>query len=304
MKKLSQYIKEDFKLKKKGKISSKEHRYKYFPKTKQELAEIITDLIINNGADVNLNIIDVSNITDMSNLFSMKYGLTNFIGDISEWDVSNVTNMERMFNYSKFNGDISDWDVSSVLNMDNMFDGSRFDGDLSGWDVSKVTSMKGMFKGDASEFTGEKIGFEKWDVSSLEDASMMFSLCHNFTGKGIENWNVKNLKNARSMFNGCSKLNCDLSKWNTKNLIYCEAMFADCIEFNSDLSNWNVSNLKAMTYMFFGVNDIDFDFSRWNDVLYEKYINKKLKATEIFSPRAKMFNAPKWIHHALQHNEE
>ena len=39
-------------------------------------------------------------------------------GDISRWDVSNVTNMHNMFSYAKsFNGDISNWDVSKVTNM-------------------------------------------------------------------------------------------------------------------------------------------------------------------------------------------
>ena len=39
---------------------------------------------------------------------------TEFDGDISEWDVSSVTDMKYMFSYSKFDGDISGWDVSEV----------------------------------------------------------------------------------------------------------------------------------------------------------------------------------------------
>ena len=35
-------------------------------------------------------------------------------GDISNWDVSNVVDMSRMFRDSEFNGDISNWDVSNV----------------------------------------------------------------------------------------------------------------------------------------------------------------------------------------------
>ena len=50
----------------------------------------------------------MSNITNMSNLFER----TNFNGDISKWDVSNVTNMYSMFYGCKtFNKDISNWDV-------------------------------------------------------------------------------------------------------------------------------------------------------------------------------------------------
>ena len=36
---------------------------------------------------------------------------SNFTSDISNWDVSNVTNMMRMFSISNFNGDISKWPV-------------------------------------------------------------------------------------------------------------------------------------------------------------------------------------------------
>jgi len=34
---------------------------------------------------------------------------SNFTGDISQWNVANVTNMAFMFNFSNFNGDISKW---------------------------------------------------------------------------------------------------------------------------------------------------------------------------------------------------
>jgi surface protein len=47
---------------------------------------------------------------------------SKFNGDISNWDVSNVTNMRGMFGLSKFNCDISSWDVSKVFAMDDMFE--------------------------------------------------------------------------------------------------------------------------------------------------------------------------------------
>ena len=47
--------------------------------------------------------------------------MSNFNGDISEWDVSNVKDMTSMFDDSNFNGDISNWDVSNVKYMGYMF---------------------------------------------------------------------------------------------------------------------------------------------------------------------------------------
>ena len=92
--------------------------YNYFPKTKEELQDIIEQRIKEEGNECDLNDIDVSEITDMSYLFIMQ---SNFNGDISQWDVSNVTDMQNMFAWCAFNGDISNWDVSNVKNMYSMF---------------------------------------------------------------------------------------------------------------------------------------------------------------------------------------
>ena len=90
MKSLKSYIQEKLIIKKSNKQSN---NYKYFPKTKKELKDIILQRIKAEGNEVDLNDIDVSEITDMSELFRE----TNFNGDISKWDVSNVTNMRSMF---------------------------------------------------------------------------------------------------------------------------------------------------------------------------------------------------------------
>ena len=112
------------------------------PKTKEELLKIIKSVIAKNGNECSLNHIDVSKITDMSNLFNK----SEFNGDISKWDVSNVTDMRQMFAQSDFNKDISDWDVSNVTNMSYMFYKSKFNSDISNWDVYNVTNYDGMFE--------------------------------------------------------------------------------------------------------------------------------------------------------------
>ena len=115
MKSLTSYIQEKLIIKK----NKSSNNYNYFPESKEELKDIILKRINDEGKEVDLNDIDVSNITDMSSLF---YTYENFNGDISDWDVSNVTDMRAMFYWcKKFNQDISNWDVSNVTNMRYMF---------------------------------------------------------------------------------------------------------------------------------------------------------------------------------------
>ena len=88
MKSLNQYLIERLNIKKTG--------YNYFPETKEELKDIIEQRIKQEGNEVDLNDINVSNITDMSEVFE---NLSEFNGDISQWDVSNVKNANFVFSH-------------------------------------------------------------------------------------------------------------------------------------------------------------------------------------------------------------
>ena len=84
----------------------------------------------------------------------------SFNGDISSWDVSNVTRMLEMFTTAtSFNQDISSWNVSNVTEMRSMFNGaSSFNQDLSSWSVSNVIAC-GRFSTSTTAWTLPKPNF-------------------------------------------------------------------------------------------------------------------------------------------------
>ncbi len=152
---------------------------KIIAKDKHHLKDLIKEEIELHGYSCNLNHINVSDIKDMSYLFfdtvkpeneSFNYYLLNlFTGDISQWDTSNVENMNKMFYQSKFNGNISQWNVSNVTDMSYMFYQSIFNNDISKWNVNKVVNIMGMF-------------------------------AYSFFNQNLNDWELKNIQNKRGIF--------------------------------------------------------------------------------------------------------
>ena len=79
--------------------------YTLFPKSSNELKQMINDEISKNGVNCSLNHIDVSEIPDMTAMF---YD-SQFMGDISKWDVSNVKDMKFMFRNSPLQDNPPKW---------------------------------------------------------------------------------------------------------------------------------------------------------------------------------------------------
>ena len=83
----------------------------------------------------------------IQNMIQKKKEIERNYGHISEWNVSNIDNMERLFaGKHNFDEDISRWDVSRVRNMKSMFfECINFNKPLNTWDVSMLKPWKVCF---------------------------------------------------------------------------------------------------------------------------------------------------------------
>lgn len=113
----------------------------------------------NNGNSPDINNWDMSSVTIMganTSFDGMFRSASAFNQNIGNWNVSKVTNFERMFmDASLFNNggsrDINNWNTSSAILMTNMFSSSGaalpFNQPIGNWNVSNVTSFAGFMAG-------------------------------------------------------------------------------------------------------------------------------------------------------------
>lgn len=183
------------------------------------IKKIVKDQIDKFGKNVDLNYINTSDVTMMLEVFDQ----TDFCGDVSKWDVSNVTSFRDMFSYCySFNCDLGDWDTAAVTDMTGIF-----------W--------------ACHSFTGQ--GLEKWDMSNVKKTNGMFYYCKKLTGDTIVGWNFKSLETTRLMFEFCISLNQDFTAWNTKNLFDTYNMFLSCTNLEY-VPKWDLTEAHLVKHMF------------------------------------------------------
>ena len=87
---------------------------------------------------------DDSNIPFFEQYDEKYLSINLFNDDISNWDVSNVIDMSNMFsNCIEFNQPLNKWNVSKVKNMSYMFyKAHHFNQNLNEWDLSDVKCEK------------------------------------------------------------------------------------------------------------------------------------------------------------------
>jgi surface protein len=187
---------------------------------------------------------NVSQVTDMSNLFS---GLTTFNEDISNWNTSNVTNMSYMFYFCHvFNSDIGNWNTSKVTNMKTMFQAANafnhnvdtkqviVDGNTYyAWNVSNVTDIAYIFH-SASVFNQP---LNNWNVSNVTTMEGAFAgAFYNYFNQPLNNWNTSKVENMRDMFKNNKSFDQNIRGWIVKQGTDLNNMFEDATEMISRYS--------------------------------------------------------------------
>lgn len=181
--------------------------------------------------------------------------LTDIEG-IGQVDVSGVTNFTQMFNNSPMLGsmDLSGWDVSNATTMDRMFrDTSALTslGDISGWKTGKVTTMSGMFF-NATGLTD--LDLSGWDTSAVTDMHGMFQATTLADLSFVSGWNTSSVMDLHQMFAANTAMTgLDLSRWDVSNVTDMESMFMYTYSLDElDLSGWDTSSAETMTDMLTG----------------------------------------------------
>jgi len=167
---------------------------------------------------VNLSSIDFTNfntsyVTNMSRMFYGNVSLKSL--DLRKFDVSNVTDMSHMFAGIYAGGEaasslvssletinMSGWDTSKVTNMDRMFNAASSIKtlDLSGFNTSNVTNMYSMFNYMISL---ETLDLSSFNTANVYDIDSMFEKCYNLKTIYVSDlWSNDSVEFGDYVFNG------------------------------------------------------------------------------------------------------
>ena len=186
--------------------------------------------------------------------------------DLTEFDTTNVVNMDYMFLKadlgdcfslgSSTNAQINSADQTTlslntegVTTMSGMFKDCKVKHlDLRSLRTHNVTDFSDMFYNCDSLIDLNVDGF---DTSNAEDFNGMFHGCHKLTQLNVKHFNVNSVLNMSYLFSGCRSLKViDLEGWNFSQVENANEMFGYCEKLEKIIANFNFKMIKGMAFMF------------------------------------------------------
>merc|ERR1719162_2097977 len=194
---------------------------------------------------------------------------TEFNGDVSDWNVSSVTNMNFMFKKaSAFNQTMCGWTVVG----NDMFDGSLctveacigcttvLPSTVPSGLPSVVPSSRpcpdGIIVVDANITNITVLFVNSLNEEAIKclDTSLVTTMDNLFAKSDVNadlnSWDVSSVTNMNGMLNQATKFNGNVSDWNVSSVTYMSSMFKEATRFNGNVSDWNVSSVTYMNSMF------------------------------------------------------
>lgn len=178
--------------------------------------------------------------------------------DISQWDLSNVTNMQGAFENmptgSLLNIDITNLVQSGVTNISSILNRTRnenFGGQVLNWDLSTVENTNSAFGGSIT--TNAMPIVTGINTSGLKTLNSMFAYNYDFN-QNLSNWDTSSVTSMYQTFQNCQSLSASnssaFSNWDVSNVTNFSRMFTSATGVNFDASSWDVSKATDLSNIF------------------------------------------------------
>ena len=182
------------------------------------------------------------------NIEELKQMIANKDSSIANVDVSEITDMKELFKNSDFGGswtaDLSGWDTSGVKDMSWMFFNCKNLTKVELPNTGNVENMNNMFC-----YCTNLTKVELPKTGNVTDMHCMFEGCTNLTK--VELPHTDNVTNMWSMFNHCSNLT-KVELPHTENVVDMSWMFEGCENLEQNFSSWDITNVNQKSDMFKG----------------------------------------------------
>ena len=242
-----------------------------------------------------LEYLDLSNfntaeVINMECMFNLCYKLKKIKG-INSFKINKVNNIKGMFQecYELEYLDLSNFDTSNITSMEFIFNKCKKLKEIKGinkFNTKKVKDMKAIFQ-ECEEL--EYLDLSNFDTSNNTHMGCMFFGCKKLKKiKGINQFNTSKVNNMDAMFYQCSELEyLDLSNFETSNVTTMQFIFKGCLKLKEikgikALITKTVNNIKAMFQLCSELQNLDLsDFDTSNVTNMQDMFNGCMRLKEI-----------------------